>query len=140
MGAYDYVLPVELMERWFKPFVATLGLEQIVASGWAVRTGLWRGHTECFYAPPGRTCDWLMDTRSTLGDPAAWRPSSSPLSFATGADAQLDHFYTPALAAAVTSWARSDLIVFGYPAWDGINGTEYLRGVLQHWQITSLVN
>ena len=33
-ASYDYVLPLEQMARWFKPFVASLGLQPVITAGW----------------------------------------------------------------------------------------------------------
>jgi hypothetical protein len=124
-GGYDYVLPVEQMEAWYPPLVRALGLVEALSSGWNLTTRFWRGGRECFYAPRGRSCGWVREGADTAAPGGA---AHAPATFhATNANEALDKYYTQALAAAVTRWARDDLAAFGYRAWDGVDGAGCAR-------------
>ena len=112
---------MEQIASWYAPFVRELGLEQTVATGWP---------NGCFYAPPGRTCENVLETRESLsaadGDAAPAPPrcdrgnrSGTRHSGETGGCARMVTYYTPELAQEVTDYAYGDLNAFHYPVWDG---------------------
>ena len=120
-SGYDYYLPIEQMQYWYRPFVDALGINTVVKWGWNLTTHWWRHSEECFYHPPGQDCD---GTQSKALDAYA------PRSFhATGSDGQLDAYYTPHLAQMVTKWALPDLLEFGYRPWSGTGGDAYLGSI-----------
>ena len=119
-ATFDYLLPVEEWHVWYRAFVAVLGLDQVMASGWNVQTRDWkaRNGSDCFYHLPGYACDGtaLPQERASVGHS----------NHATGSDKLLERYYTPELAALVTTWAHADLTAFGYKAWDGTDAESYL--------------
>mmetsp|Transcript_7201 Transcript_7201/g.12132 ORF Transcript_7201/g.12132 Transcript_7201/m.12132 type:complete len:283 (+) Transcript_7201:182-1030(+) len=127
---YDFFLKVEQIERWYLPFVRAIGLESTVKHGWNASTYWWHSQRDCFYAPAGVTCAVFhkLDSATAASAAPPAQGTSMPASFhATGADSQLNTYYTPKLAEAVTRCAENDLAIFGYPRWNGVDGLAYLR-------------
>ena len=109
------------MASWYAPLVEELGLQQATRAGWP---------SGCFYAPPNGTCATALDVaRAHEAAGAAEDASHSYRATCSGRDAvrghstfachQLQRWYTPELARAVTRYASDDLALFGYAAWDG---------------------
>ena len=85
----------------------------------------------CFYAPPNGTCETALDVAraressgAAEGAGSRWYSATctgraAVRDHSTYACKQLQRWYTPALARAVTRYARDDLALFGYAAWGG---------------------
>ena len=118
---YDYYLPTEQMDLWYSPFSNLTGLTQALRFGWNMTTHWWSGKSECFYQVRGHDCDGHSSDGVLGGVGHSFHASS--------ADSQLDVFFNPSLARAVTNWAEPDLAEFGYRPWGGVNGLAYLRSI-----------
>ena len=118
-GSFDYVLRVEELLGWYRPFVHALGLEGIVAHGWnSTQQARTLGFKQdCFHTPPGGSCTTLHE--EPTDDGAASKPSAlkGKVAWRYSEERMLGQFFTPGLAALVTEWAAADLAAFGYPSW-----------------------
>ena len=131
------------MELWYAPLIHVLGFARDVASGWDLEGGCFyrrRGGTcqemdaeIARWAAPGMdgaAVRWLNDVHnkgSAARPDDGARPRRSCIVEAraaghrkgTSACDRLRAFYTPAVAALVTRYARDDLVAFGWPEWKG---------------------
>eukprot|EP00928_Gymnodinium_smaydae_P057862 TRINITY_DN4108_c0_g1_i2.p1 TRINITY_DN4108_c0_g1~~TRINITY_DN4108_c0_g1_i2.p1 ORF type:complete len:405 (-),score=33.20 TRINITY_DN4108_c0_g1_i2:90-1241(-) len=123
--SYDSYLRLEQTRCWYSNFLATLGLHRLSSHGWtnAGTSQLPQRHNEnpalgadddCFYRAPGCSCRSMI--HGCTGTASVASDRSTP--------ALAAHF-TASLAAKITRWAATDLVEFGYPAYEGGNAVAY---------------
>ena len=81
---YDYYLKLEEMAGWYEPLVRVLEFDEATRSGWNESGPYWKGgRGECFYTPPGRSCDeMLRDRHPVVKQYKGVRPAPNPPEFA----------------------------------------------------------
>ena len=98
----------------------------------------------CFYSPPGVSCHDLhkggagISYNTTCQNNASVKKQGYDLtveslltegSFVGRSVAAMKELYTPQNIADVTSFAERDLLMFGYPYWDGRDIMQYVKGI-----------
>lgn len=136
---YSFILKLEEEHQWYPELVKFLGMEELVASGWAKFNAPeeeFHRDLDCFYRPTWMTCSEMNQTihaavsekecneaggRGTTG---AARSANDLLQedpginerpeHRTAAAAKLARFYTPEIAEMVRKMFRRDFELFGY--------------------------
>lgn len=131
---YDYILPLEQMDKWYEPLVRGFKLEDFVQQGWNITTQEYQGNENqpCFYVSQGKTCETMFDSNSNSTQKQAPKPSNEILPqghthHAHNTVQLLGTYYANiAFRAKVTEWIKPDLLQFHYPIWNNESAEEYL--------------
>ena len=122
------VLAQEQQAEWFPCLAYVMGIPlSRLESGWkGVSTGVINFEFDCYWAPPGQTCeDYYSQVRRRLkglslkGLSLKSFDTNSHDDHSIGANALVNKFYDAESALTVYELFRDDFDMFGYPFWDG---------------------
>jgi len=136
---YDYYLKIETMPQWYEPLIDMLDLRDEASWGWDY-TSYWRpainGETpdKCFYTPPGKTCKDMFnypapESKAIHTVQRRMNEQKEKVIHVKNSGTKLKQYYNETSVKRITTYAKCDLLAFGYPEWDGTNAESYIRSV-----------